>query len=725
MAVALGTVPVLSSTTRPAFKSFSTQLRAFLGLNGHIPVESFHWLLASSIAESAVLEPICDAYAQCLQDWGDLSDREEAITELLRLVQEHLIDPPSYQPGLDPAIVLGSDKHSNASVFTLAYRHAALQAVNRGTFSYSAAIDHLFTHCLQVPSLQQSQREGLKRDAVRIFQTALPDAEDRHDLSALEAALKAVSQAYANLLDCRRYEPEAAAPQRGRRAEAADQGLEQEVIQLRKQLASMHTQQSRQLLQPQRQRQWQPQPAMQPMPQPMPQPMHQPMHSAYAALPAPSAMHAYPPHMQLEVHRTQPVQSHDCDLHQASPAQPSPAQPNGGGDHMHMYVVRSSAEAPKPHNCNLCNLHAAKLQALQAQSIGALNMAAYRIAFMKLRGQAAGEAGAGLCHQSCPAASLATKRSCPVLAGARAAALLAEAGPQGAAGGRLEASPAPSSSLQTTQAELLRCVASLDRGLAATAREVREVQRLVAALTAACPPPVLSWAPLGHSSLDQLQVSLQYTALVTASVTCHAPCMLPLRQCVSVSVSVRVHCGRCWRQGCWRLLYTSGFNTGSLGGQRPGPPAALVPVALGQIYQVIDASQARLDNVVEFLLPALPLLGSEGGGPVLRLTLGHEYQVQGARSLQIVYESTQAQLLGAPHGLSQLPSWALPQLPPFLQPPRSMRSATFDVVFLDDMWRVTRGDRGELRLYVRDTEAGARLAAGRSQAQGSVWPPSA
>ncbi|KAJ9516522.1 hypothetical protein QJQ45_011134 [Haematococcus lacustris] len=147
---------------------YDAQLRAFLGLNGHIPVESFHWLLASSIAESAVLEPICDAYAQCLQDWGDLPDREEAITELLRLVQEHLIDPPSYQPGLDPAIVLGSDKHSNASVFTLAYRHAALQAVTRGTFSYSAAIDHLFTHCLQVPSLQQGQRDGLKRDAVRM-----------------------------------------------------------------------------------------------------------------------------------------------------------------------------------------------------------------------------------------------------------------------------------------------------------------------------------------------------------------------------------------------------------------------------------------------------------------------------------------------------------------------------------------------------------------------------
>lgn len=40
--------------------------------------------------------------------------------------------------------------------------------------------------------------------------------------------------------------------------------------------------------------------------------------------------------------------------------------------------------------------------------------------------------------------------------------------------------------------------------------------------------------------------------------------------------------------GTWRLLYSSGFNGGSLGGRRPGPPAAVVPAALGSVYQVID-----------------------------------------------------------------------------------------------------------------------------------------
>lgn len=40
--------------------------------------------------------------------------------------------------------------------------------------------------------------------------------------------------------------------------------------------------------------------------------------------------------------------------------------------------------------------------------------------------------------------------------------------------------------------------------------------------------------------------------------------------------------------GVWRLVYSSGFNSGSLGGRRPGPPAALVPAALGQVYQRIE-----------------------------------------------------------------------------------------------------------------------------------------
>lgn len=45
--------------------------------------------------------------------------------------------------------------------------------------------------------------------------------------------------------------------------------------------------------------------------------------------------------------------------------------------------------------------------------------------------------------------------------------------------------------------------------------------------------------------------------------------------------------------GTWRLIYSSGFNGGSLGGSRPGPPAAFVPSILGQVYQVIDADKVR------------------------------------------------------------------------------------------------------------------------------------
>jgi hypothetical protein len=38
--------------------------------------------------------------------------------------------------------------------------------------------------------------------------------------------------------------------------------------------------------------------------------------------------------------------------------------------------------------------------------------------------------------------------------------------------------------------------------------------------------------------------------------------------------------------GTWRLVYSSGFASGSLGGQRPGPPAALVPVTIGQVRPI-------------------------------------------------------------------------------------------------------------------------------------------
>ena len=35
--------------------------------------------------------------------------------------------------------------------------------------------------------------------------------------------------------------------------------------------------------------------------------------------------------------------------------------------------------------------------------------------------------------------------------------------------------------------------------------------------------------------------------------------------------------------GTWRLVYSSAFASGSLGGLRLGPQAALIPVTIGQV----------------------------------------------------------------------------------------------------------------------------------------------
>ena len=51
--------------------------------------------------------------------------------------------------------------------------------------------------------------------------------------------------------------------------------------------------------------------------------------------------------------------------------------------------------------------------------------------------------------------------------------------------------------------------------------------------------------------------------------------------------------------------------------------------------------------------------------------------------------------------LGRLPGLTLPQLPEPLKPSRRMRSSIFEVIYLDDDLRVTRGDRGELRVFVR------------------------
>jgi len=225
--------------------------------------------------------------------------------------------------------------------------------------------------------------------------------------------------------------------------------------------------------------------------------------------------------------------------------------------------------------------------------------------------------------------------------------------------------------VQALQMKLLAAVSSLDRGLAANAKEARDVDDIAGQLERLEGPVNLDWKTSRSS-----------------------PDTSPMDRLA----------------GTWRLIYSSGFNSGSLGGSRPGPPAAFVPLILGQVYQVIDAQQGRLNNVVELLaniglprLPFLPVPTEPQMIPGLRVTLGHSCTVQGTADVRIVYDSTAAKVIG-PELLEGLPKLQVPELPEFLRPPADFRAATFTVTFLDDMMRITRGDRGELRIYLKDTD---------------------
>eukprot|EP00850_Spirogloea_muscicola_P019951 SM000203S06127 [mRNA] locus=s203:56327:57859:- [translate_table: standard] len=147
-------------------------------------------------------------------------------------------------------------------------------------------------------------------------------------------------------------------------------------------------------------------------------------------------------------------------------------------------------------------------------------------------------------------------------------------------------------------------------------------------------------------------------------------------------------------QGRWRLVYTSGFESGSLGGLRPGPSFVRLPFTLGQVYQRIDVAARELDNVVEIKYGApwpLPPVEAEA-------TLAHKFQVVGGAGIKIIFERTSINPKGL---LRDLPALDIPQLPDFLQPPSQIRSGQFETTFLDDDFRISRGDRGELRIFVR------------------------
>ncbi|WVY96242.1 hypothetical protein V8G54_028393 [Vigna mungo] len=101
-------------------------------------------------------------------------------------------------------------------------------------------------------------------------------------------------------------------------------------------------------------------------------------------------------------------------------------------------------------------------------------------------------------------------------------------------------------------------------------------------------------------------------------------------------------------QGRWKLIYSSAFSSRTLGGSRPGPPIGrLLPITLGQV--------------------------------------------------KIIFEKTTVKTTG---NLEQLPQLEVPRIPDALRPSSNTGSGEFEVTYLDSDTRITRGDRGELRVFV-------------------------
>ncbi|KAK8938668.1 hypothetical protein KSP39_PZI011282 [Platanthera zijinensis] len=146
-------------------------------------------------------------------------------------------------------------------------------------------------------------------------------------------------------------------------------------------------------------------------------------------------------------------------------------------------------------------------------------------------------------------------------------------------------------------------------------------------------------------------------------------------------------------QGLWKLIYSSAFSSRSLGGSRPGPPIGrLLPITLGQVFQRIDILSKDFDNIVEVQLGApwpLPRINATA-------TLAHKFELIGTSSIKITFEKTTIKTTG---NLSQLPSLEVPRLPDVLRPSSNTGSGEFEVTYIDSDFRITRGDRGELRVF--------------------------
>jgi hypothetical protein len=149
--------------------------------------------------------------------------------------------------------------------------------------------------------------------------------------------------------------------------------------------------------------------------------------------------------------------------------------------------------------------------------------------------------------------------------------------------------------------------------------------------------------------------------------------------------------------GEWRLAYSSTFAGEQTGSQGfTGAPGTGTPGAvLGSVYQRLSLERKTCDNVVRVGVGPSAFVSGEA-------SLGHTYVVNGS-TMRITFTGVTVE--SNPFGL---PKFTLPS--PLDALPEELRSAAlgagaqsgaFDTTFVDDDVRVSRGDRGETRVFVR------------------------
>ena len=148
--------------------------------------------------------------------------------------------------------------------------------------------------------------------------------------------------------------------------------------------------------------------------------------------------------------------------------------------------------------------------------------------------------------------------------------------------------------------------------------------------------------------------------------------------------------------GEWRLAYSSTFAGEQPGSQGfTGAPGQGAPgVSLGAVYQRLNAELKTCDNVVCLRSPLPGIAGTA--------SLGHEYVVDGS-GMKISFTGVTVE--SSPFGSMpfKLPSPldALPKEARDALVGAGAQSGSFETTYVDADVRVSRGDRGELRVFVR------------------------